>query len=236
MTSAYLARQLERWTRPDAHLFVRPDWRRFVPRDADVHPFALYERKYRPDQPRVPAGNSDGGQWTADGGGGGSRSPGSQPTTKPAPINDPRVISDATPDNDWKPGAQYAQGPKDLPGRSSAYGVGRGHHHVARAVANKYPFSEEARRVFNESSTGKLYDPRSNKWDMYHVEYNKAVGEVVDDYLKKNNVRPEAMTEAQARDLHKQVLESGDERIRTYNKRMMMREIRIHILRRFGRE
>ena len=28
------------------------------------------EEKYRPDQPRVPAGNSDGGQWT-DGGGGG---------------------------------------------------------------------------------------------------------------------------------------------------------------------
>jgi len=109
MTSAYLTRQCERWTRPDAHLFVRPDWRRFVPRDAADHPFALYERKYRPDQPRVPAGNSDGGQWTADGGGGGSGSPGSQPTSKPAPINDPRVISDATPDNDWKPGAQYAQ-------------------------------------------------------------------------------------------------------------------------------
>jgi len=103
MTSAYLTRQLDRWTRPDAHLLVRPDWRRFVPRDADDHPFALYERKYRPDQPRVPAGNSDGGQWTADGGGG-SRLPGSQPTSKPPPINDPRVISDATPDNDWKPG------------------------------------------------------------------------------------------------------------------------------------
>jgi hypothetical protein len=27
-------------------------------------------RKYNPDQPRVPAGNADGGQWTGDGGGG----------------------------------------------------------------------------------------------------------------------------------------------------------------------
>jgi hypothetical protein len=26
-----------------------------------------YRRKYDPDQPRVPAGNSDGGQWTSDG-------------------------------------------------------------------------------------------------------------------------------------------------------------------------
>jgi len=51
--------------------FVRPDWRRFVPRDQGEHPFALYERKYRPGQPRVAAGNSDGGQWTADGAGGG---------------------------------------------------------------------------------------------------------------------------------------------------------------------
>lgn len=56
----------------------------------------FYNRKYNPDQPRIPAGNSDGGQWTSEDGG----------------INDSRVISDATPDNDWKPGAQYAAGPR----------------------------------------------------------------------------------------------------------------------------
>ncbi len=34
--------------------------------------------KYRPDQPRVPRGNADGGQWTREGGGvNGGRSPGS---------------------------------------------------------------------------------------------------------------------------------------------------------------
>ena len=48
--------------------------------------------KYSPDQPRVPSGNSDGGQWV-DGGGGGSG-------------NDSRVLSDATPDDYWKPGAR----------------------------------------------------------------------------------------------------------------------------------
>jgi hypothetical protein len=52
-------------------------------------------KKYSPDQPRVPAGNSGGGQWTSDGGGG------------PAP--DSRVVSDVTPDNTWIPGTQYAQ-------------------------------------------------------------------------------------------------------------------------------
>jgi hypothetical protein len=50
-------------------------------------------RKYSPDQPRVPAGNPDGGQWT-DGGGEQSR--------------DERVVlSDASPDP-VVPGAQYA--------------------------------------------------------------------------------------------------------------------------------
>jgi hypothetical protein len=60
-----------------------------------------YARKFDPNQPRVPAGSREGGQWTTEGGG----------------INDSRVISDATPDNDWKPRAQYAamrpRGPKD---------------------------------------------------------------------------------------------------------------------------
>jgi hypothetical protein len=53
------------------------------------------QRKYSPDQPRVPAGNPDGGQWTDGGGTGAGR-------------NDSRVLSDVTPDNEAKPGARYA--------------------------------------------------------------------------------------------------------------------------------
>ena len=68
---------LSRWLQPDQSRFQPP-----------------HERKYSADQPRVPAGNPDGGQWASGEAGGG--------------INDPRVISDATPD-DIKPGAQYAQ-------------------------------------------------------------------------------------------------------------------------------
>jgi hypothetical protein len=55
---------------------------------------ARLRRKYSPDQPRVPAGHRDGGQWARGGGAG---------------RNDPRVVSDATPDP-VRPGAQYAQG------------------------------------------------------------------------------------------------------------------------------
>ena len=97
---AYLEHQPKRWMRPDAHHFVRPDWRRFVrPGFEDALPFALYGRKYRPDQPRVPAGSREGGQWTSDGGGNGSQTG----------RNDPRILSDTTPVNEAKPWAQYAQ-------------------------------------------------------------------------------------------------------------------------------
>lgn len=51
---------------------------------------------YNPNQPRVPSGNPDGGQWTDVGGTSGSGR------------NDLRVISDAVQDSP-KPGAQYAQ-------------------------------------------------------------------------------------------------------------------------------
>src|SRR2546430_992387 len=57
----------------------------------DAHRLAAHRSHFNPDQPRVPAGHHDGGQWTRAGSG----------------ENDPRVISDAPPDEDWKPGAQY---------------------------------------------------------------------------------------------------------------------------------
>lgn len=49
---------------------------------------------FNPDQPRVPAGNPDAGQWTSEGGTFGG--------------NDTQVISDAMPDNEAISGAQYA--------------------------------------------------------------------------------------------------------------------------------
>ena len=49
----YTQRQLERWTRPDAHHFVRADWRRSASSTSNLAAvFGLYERKYREDQLR----------------------------------------------------------------------------------------------------------------------------------------------------------------------------------------
>lgn len=52
--------QRGRWMRPDAERWLQPDRWLWIRPDALV-------RKYDPDQPRVPAGNPDGGQWTSGG-------------------------------------------------------------------------------------------------------------------------------------------------------------------------
>jgi hypothetical protein len=52
-----------------ARRWLRPDWRRFFRPGAEGDPLHQYyeriERKYDPNQPRVPAGQSEGGWWTS---------------------------------------------------------------------------------------------------------------------------------------------------------------------------
>jgi hypothetical protein len=108
INDAYTEHQLKRWMRPDAHRFIRPDWRRFVKPGSDLWSvYECYERKYSPDQPR-----DDHGRWTSEGGDGVDGSPpsdtGSEPTAGSG-RSDARVLSDATPYNYYKPGAQLAQ-------------------------------------------------------------------------------------------------------------------------------
>jgi hypothetical protein len=65
--SAFEAAQRARWMRPDACRWIRPDAARFLKpgmKLADVFP--LLARKFRPDQPRIPAGQPGGGRWTDD--------------------------------------------------------------------------------------------------------------------------------------------------------------------------
>ncbi len=63
------------------------------------HELWCFEQKYSPTQPRVPAGNPDGGRWTSGGGVSGGM---------PANGSDGQVLSDESPDP-IRPGAQYAQ-------------------------------------------------------------------------------------------------------------------------------
>lgn len=66
IAKAYIEGQIYRW--------LRHDWRRHVHRGSKLEKlYEEIERKYRPDQARVPAGNPDGGQWTDEGGGSSSQ-------------------------------------------------------------------------------------------------------------------------------------------------------------------
>jgi hypothetical protein len=70
------------------------------------HAIAL-KAGFNPDQPRVPAGNPDGGQWTS-GGGGDSATDFSDARKRPGighnrpPINDPSDIPPERPDSAWE--------------------------------------------------------------------------------------------------------------------------------------
>ena len=63
---AYQRNQQSRWLRPDGHRWLRPDAARFLKPGAEgTKTFPVPNRKYSPSQRRVPAGRSDGGQWTS---------------------------------------------------------------------------------------------------------------------------------------------------------------------------
>jgi hypothetical protein len=67
---------------------------------------ALHKAGFNRDEPRVPAGNPDGGQWTSDGGNNTS--------------DDISVLSDAAPNNSWVLGAQYATNDSPIFGQNQS--------------------------------------------------------------------------------------------------------------------
>jgi len=153
---------------------------------------------YDPSQPRVPAGHPDGGQWTNRGVSGGS-------------INDPRILSDAIPDNNWIPGADYA---------------GAGHHYFPKASWRDLPLPAETRKVFDKAVSGplapKVWSKRSNKWlrhtyDEAHREYSAAVDELFRNYTRRRHIRSRRMTPEQAEKFIEAIHNSSDPRIRRYN-------------------
>jgi hypothetical protein len=157
--------------------------------------------EYDPNQPRVPAGHPDGGQWTNKAKLGGER------------INDPRVISDETPDNHWIVGADYAAG----------------HHYDPRQLWKNLPLQPETRQMLDRAVSGPLefqaYNPITRKvsrhrWDREHQEYNQAVGELFQmflDGLRNLGITVERMTPAHAREFIAAIHRSQDPRIYKYN-------------------
>jgi len=56
-------RELKRWMRPNAHLFLRPDWRRFWKSGHENDP--LY-RFYRAHRTQIQSGSAAGLAWAVD--------------------------------------------------------------------------------------------------------------------------------------------------------------------------
>jgi len=65
----YLDEQTRRWMRPDWRHWWKPGYES----DPLYQEYERLERKFSPDQPRVPAGNREGGQWTSGDAGGDAR-------------------------------------------------------------------------------------------------------------------------------------------------------------------
>lgn len=83
---------------------------------------------FDPNQPRVPAGNPDGGQWTSTGGG---RGTGSRVS------DEGRILSDANPDNLQKPGTRLVQARR---GRSSKV-IRFGRHEIPATQRQRSEYS-----------------------------------------------------------------------------------------------
>jgi hypothetical protein len=116
------------------------------------------------------------------------------------PIDSPDIISDATPDNGWIPGAQYA---------------GEGHHFLPQAHWRKLPLAPETRNVFDKETSGHLHI-RGHANDKAHRDYSDATKELMDRFMNEHNIKPEDMTPDQARSLLKTIEETQDSRIRNY--------------------
>lgn len=235
INAAYLEYQLKRWMRPDAHHFVRPDWRKFTPPELQAgHPFALYESKYRPDQARVPAGSREGGQWTdeegsgteSDGNGSGGDD-GAQlpPNARPTQFKLPDEVVNRS-----------RSGEGTIDGAVVEPVAPRGHHYVPKAEVLNRGVSSEASNVFDKATTGPLLHPRNNLWDHEHRAYDKAVGEALDAYLAEQKTTPGNMTAAQANEFIGRIHDSSDVRIRSFNYGIKIRERAMRIFRRGGRE
>ncbi len=202
--NAYRAREQSRWLRHDAALWVRPDAARFLAPGADVlAAFPALDRKYNPDQPRVPGGSGrESGRWTD-----GDVSPGDEEADDLVQL---AQIDKSIMDADGLP--YYARG---------------GHHEMPKGVYEKWDLQPETRSVFNGSTTGSLPgrnfevsegSVRSHYWDDAHRGYNEAVREMSERFLEERSITPEKMTPEQARELLAEIRNSEDPRIRDYNR------------------
>ena len=126
-------------------------------------------------------------------------------------------------------GGQWTDDEDELDEFSWVDVAGVGHHWYARQFYRRYPFSQETRRVFRAGTSGpltsQLWSRRRNEWikhgrgyDRAHREYDRAVDELVNGYMRDRKISPQQMTPAQAREVIELIQKSTDPRIQTFVK------------------
>lgn len=179
-----------------------------------------YRGHYNPDQPRVPKGHRDGGQWTREG----ASSDADQEKTTSLVFG---KSLDAAANADWT--LHYAafrplQGARAI---SRLFRFTKGHHIVplAEVIRRSQFMTDEAIDYFSRRTigAGQLSDQKDkqNPHRSYHPEhspYNSAVGAEMDRFITEKGISPQnKMTLKQAAELFDRVRASTDPRIKDYN-------------------
>jgi hypothetical protein len=146
---------------------------------------------YNPNQPRVPAGHPDGGQWTGS--------------------NGTRLPSDEALDDSWIPSADFAaRGHHWMP---REFYLRLPFTREVRKVFRDATSGALPHRIYSEGR----FAPLRHRFDHEHRQYNAAVYQLVKDYMDEIGTTAQQMTPDQARQFLRVIDESKDPRIRRYN-------------------
>jgi hypothetical protein len=160
-------------------------------------------KAFNPNQPRVTAGNPDGGQWTSENG--------QSNLTRVAQLGG--TLTDAFGNPYYQPDGHHEM-PK---GVYEKWELSPETRQVFKdATTGSIPL--RMRTTPDGVPLGNFWDGPNGA----HRIYNNAVEELANRFLEANNIRPEQMTPDQARSLLKEIRESQDPRIRDFNNSMRL--------------
>jgi hypothetical protein len=93
---------------------------------------------------------------------------------------------------------------------------GRGHHWVTVNIFTKRNFSDAVKAFFDNARSGPLADPTVNHNTTEHRLYDSAVNQLLEEFLKKNNITEAQMTVEQAKEFVQKVKNSNVPAIRQF--------------------
>jgi RHS repeat-associated protein len=108
-----------------------------------------------------------------------------------------------------------------------------GHHLFPQHIWKNLPLSPEARKVFKEGVIGPLKAPGEPGHNMGggHDQYNKAVRELWDNYLKEKNLKPETLAKRDAEYFLNRIRRCPNPDIRDFNRRQYGRLLNYYMRR-----